>query len=230
MIGQNVKNLSVDSMLHNLDQLLECASAEQWDAGKTWYTRTHDYAVELSGKYNLSLEQTAGVLAVLAPMNNWERNMQDAVSVIECYLDDGCIDEVKVATYPANKEKAYQIVATGDVEAYVRGNKITAFYNNILNAYDETELGVTVDMWAARALVGMPGDKTDLNLSDSAYGKAAEAYRLKAEQHNLLPKQLQAVVWVVVRDMAKGNHKQLANNAVMFCPNCLKPFGHEFIH
>ena len=52
-----------------------------------------------------------GVLSALSPNNKWERNViDDTENMCVAYKSDIPLDDVKVCTYNANKQKAIKIL------------------------------------------------------------------------------------------------------------------------
>lgn len=103
--------------------------------------------------------------------------------------------------YPANKTKAFSIVHEGvKPELILGGNKVKAFYANILNP--RYSKAVTVDTHAARAAFGKHTlTPQEVRYAFSAKGNRAiqQAYRVVAKRHKVLPMKLQAVVWLRVK-------------------------------
>lgn len=227
-VREQVRNLTIDNMVHNLTQYVECATDAQFDEGKTWYISARCTAKSLANEYGLTLVQTSGIIAALSPRNNWDRNLIDAQAVLNCYRENGNIDSVKTSTYGANKIKAWRIANGESPIDVLGGDKVCAFYDNILNA-ECLDSQVTVDVWAARAAVAEMGTKNELNIDSSLYDKVRQAYQAVASKIGITAKQLQAVIWVVIRDLTSGIRKELEHNTVMFCPNCGKVFGHDFV-
>ncbi len=184
-------NGSVDNLL----MTYSISSPWERERGVNWYTEANDYASFLAHRYNLSIEQTAGVLAVLSPNNKWERNKQDANLVIRLYLTgERDVWQYKACTYKNNVIKAWEII-DGNLDI-ISGDKVTCFYKNILEPHAEKE--ITVDMWAYRAWVydasaQMPG------ITEKEYQLIADHYREGAGVVGLAGHQFQAVVWLTVR-------------------------------
>jgi hypothetical protein len=223
----NVKDYSEDDMVHNLRQFVTCATEEQYNSGLDWYHTAYDEAVKLSEHSDLDIKSCVGILAVLAPYNKWDKNVIDAWQVVNTFLADGCIDDFDVSTYGPNKVKAWRIACGDNPDDVVGGDKITAFYHNILRAGEGTlDQDVTCDMWATRAACAQ-FNANKLSLSSTKYQEVSRAYQRIAAEFKTTPKQIQAIIWVVIRDMCKGIRTELETMTPMFCPNCLG--AHNFI-
>jgi len=214
-------------MIHNLHEFMKCATDKQFNDGVKWYSVAAGAGVELSQEYDVSIETAIGVIAALSPNNVWDSNIKDANTVLRAAKNGNCSDEIKVRTYGSNKEKAMRIACGENPLDVLGGEKVVSFYTNILAAYNGAlDQEVTVDMWALRAACGV-FDARKVAISDTVYETARQAYQDLANEYNLAAKQLQAVVWVAIRDLTSGIRKELTHNHALFCPNC---FGsHNYI-
>lgn len=155
--------------------------------GMSWYEQAHYEALSLSLASGYSLRQCVGVLAALSPNNKWERNKIDAAN----FLAVPSLD-TKVCTFMNQRKKALAILLVDTdeaIEKILNGDKTRNFYNNIL--YFDSSKRVTVDMWAYRS-VNLEPKKKFYRLVESAYSNVAKDLEM-------LPHQLQAIVWGVVR-------------------------------
>ena len=95
----------------NIKAVYQLASLTERVDGATWYKIANSVAVELADRYEISEEQSIGVIAALSPRNKWERNIQDADALIAAHLAGGAEQArlTKVCTFGANKNKAIKI-------------------------------------------------------------------------------------------------------------------------
>lgn len=186
-------NQASDRVLVVLDQ----ASDQDIINGCTWYNRALDYARSLSEEYQITVEQSAGVISALSPGVNWHRNMADARSI----LASGA--RAIVGTYNRNKNKAIGISAGHLVPDQVLGTKKTgAFYLNILHPDINTR--VTIDRHSARCAHGYhltPDQSIYYANTDRKYQVSEAIYHLASDRASgvLLSHQLQAITWLVYR-------------------------------
>ena len=158
------------------------------NVGLSWYERAHNECLLLSQVFELPLSKVVGVVSALSPNNKWKRNLFDTWN----FLDKPSL-ETKVCTFLTQRKKALAILnsdgSDNSILAILKGNKTCNFYNNILH-YKDSDV-VTVDTWAYRSV----------NLKQSAknFRLTELAYKEVAQDLNLRPHQLQAVVWGVVR-------------------------------
>lgn len=167
------------------------ATKAQHQGGLDWYFKANDICYKLAAKYNTTPMKVAGIIAALSPRNKWERNIQDAESVLKHGMKARC------CTTHTFKQKAVDILALPDCLPYaityiLKGPKITNFFWNIYKPNDSKL--VTLDSWAFRAA----------GLSDNPKVKerreCTKAYLDVAKEVGLKPHQLQAIVWVQIRD------------------------------
>ena len=172
----------------NITRTLNKSKQAHIDYGMEWYEQAREYCQGIAIRYKLPLYAVVGALAALSPRNKWERNKSDLVAVIE----HG--ENATTATFNRMKDKAIMCLnATSEQEAVkiLNGKKITNFF---LNIYHEECNFVTVDVWAMR-VVGLKK-----SLTNKVYDEITQAFREVAEVYDIMPKQLQAITWGVVRN------------------------------
>lgn len=197
--------------------MLMLASEADIHEGKEWYRRAYELARRLMATYDVTLGQAVGVIAALSPNNKWERNCQDAESLIKAYWVGADPLLVKVCTFNKNKQKAIDILNLStdvddiefshSIQAILSGRKVVAFYRCIMG-FDDT---VCVDGHAYAIWIGerIPTTKTP-SISAPLYQTITRAYVNVAKDspticgEKLTPAQVQAVTWVTYRRLIKG--------------------------
>jgi hypothetical protein len=156
--------------------------------GITWYKDANKYAKKLSRDFKIPLNKVVGVMAALSPNNKWARNKIDTRN----FLAVPSLD-TKVCTFINQRRKAIAILESNgtskQIEVILNGIKTRNFYHNI--RFYETSDKVTVDMWAFRS-VGAEEKLKNVPM-------VTQAYQEVATELNIVPHQLQAVVWGVIR-------------------------------
>lgn len=189
---------------NNLKRAYACANADDIAYGLNWYQIAHDVACKLADDYGCTVKQACGVIAALSPGRNWEVNQDDAKTIIAHYSIGKRGKELPlVGSYGwGNIIKAERILSGESPLDVLGGEKVRSFFCNI---YDPTsEECVTIDRHAKSAALGeVLGDKGTVP-SKGEYLYLSEHYRKLAAKLNLLPHQLQAIVWVVWRRLG-GN-------------------------
>lgn len=148
----------------------------------------------------------AAVVSVLSPRNKWDRNKTDAETLVRTALSGGSLQDFAVCTFTSNKRKAWDLVLSGgkgfQPEKFFKGLKTRSFYDNISCPDSRC---VTIDTWAVRAARDVE-ERWSGSLTPKQY-KALEAeYQEVADYVGLRPMDLQAVVWVGIRN--KTNNKE----------------------
>ena len=210
---------------HNIGLWLDSADDAMIEQGKNWYRDARAFSQWLAETYDVSLEQSAGVVAVLSPRVDWDTNMRTAIAVFaNVRAGTGTISailaEPGIVAYGANVEKALRILADGagycdagkecpkrrgmvDTCAPIHGPKVSAFYRAILGH----DIG-TIDVWACRAatiapleaLHGLPmTDDRRQGLPGNRHAAIAEAYATVGQSHGLTGAECQAIVWLAIR-------------------------------
>ena len=172
-------------------------------AGLSWYRDANTFADNLANEYNISRLKVHGVIASLSPRNRWERNMQDAESMVKVYSAGGTFDdlmELKVCTFNANKIKAAEILnlncaSDTEIKAILKGPKMIEFYHCIQELADVTIDGHAYSVWVGDriTLANVPSIGVKLRKTIKA------DYKLAAQNLGLEPYELQAITWVCWR-------------------------------
>ena len=172
-------------------------------AGLSWYRDANTFADNLANEYNISRLKVHGVIASLSPRNRWERNMQDAESMVKVYSAGGTFDdlmELKVCTFNANKIKAAEILnlncaSDTEIKAILKGPKMIEFYHCIQELADVTIDGHAYSVWVGDriTLANIPSIGVKLRKTIKA------DYKLAAKNLGLEPYELQAITWVCWR-------------------------------
>jgi hypothetical protein len=134
------------------------------------------------------------MIAALSPRNSWEGNVDDCEALLE---DDDAITRA----FGPNQHKAEWIKMGSDPDLILGGRKVRAFYRNI--AFPHSSLDVTLDSWMGRAL-GLPshtnhGEQGYLARA-GVYDRLSDGFRIVAEDHAVMPHQLQAAIWLDQRE------------------------------
>tara|TARA_B110000858_G_scaffold51518_1_gene59668 strand:- start:523 stop:1128 length:606 start_codon:yes stop_codon:yes gene_type:complete len=166
--------------------------------GKAWYAEAMEFTKYLSVTFNLSQVVSAGVVSALSPNNKWERNKIDAFNLIQAFKNGESMDSVKVCTYGANKRRAWAIMS-GDLKMLRKARKTHAFALNV-GMMDESV--VTIDKWMLRAFVSTSQTPKDLptNITPVQYDRLSAHFCKVAKRMGHKPYELQAIMWVTIRN------------------------------
>lgn len=172
------------------------ASAQNMREGLSWYLDAHNYARILCSTYEVSVEQAAGVIAALSPMNGWENNKRKAMQLISQGHGEGC------GLY-RNVAKAEAIMLGGwDIDPLdiLGGDKVRAFYATILDPFGDID--PVIDRHAFDIAVGERTDEKRRGILSrkGVYHEFANVYREAAKIAGIGSAQMQAITWVAWRE------------------------------
>ena len=193
------------------------ASADHRAKGRIWYINAYEFALELSGRYNVALEQAVGVIAALSPSVYWEANKRQAEALCRAHCDGEDLMNIVVTTYGRQAQKARDILSilsvgfdSDDIRAMLgkRAFKTQAFFDNIFDPwYGGHEEGphpsVTIDQHIVEA-----AGFTEFWTCSAAwcYLLIKDIIREMALEQNMLPCQMQAIIWIVYKDLTDSRH------------------------
>lgn len=189
---------------------IDLLTPEHRATGRLWYVEARAFAVEVSQAYEIDLDRVVGVIACLSVQNRWDINKRDAEALIRAHYEGEVMDEVSVATYSSQKEKAITIILApagakiADMIATKYGPKTRAFYDNILNP--STSYRVTIDRWILRGLDLEAMSGGGGNRMIKLYRELEEEFRRAALLEKMVPCELQAAMWVCIQQTASVEH------------------------
>jgi len=185
----------------------QLATAAELVHGETWYPAAHKVAKQLAKTYGVHEAEAAGVIAALSPRNKWERNLQDAESLIAAYVAGGAEAAMltKVCTFTGNKAKAVKILEAGvltdaDVLAILSGPKLKEFYNCIRGISDVCIDGHAYSIWTGGRVTLADVPRIGVKLRKEIKADYAAA----AAKAGVAPSVMQATTWVVWRRIHLG--------------------------
>lgn len=178
------------SHVNNILRVFHQATADDIHHGLTWYGTARDEAREMHDNLSLS----AGVIAALSPGMRWEFNILAAHALIA----GESIDGYAVRWY-ANVRKAKRIIKGESPFDVLRGPKVRAFYQCIMNPLDREP--VCIDSHAYSIWLGHRIVSADVPLltRHKRYETIADHYREAAHVVSSVPSQMQAITWVTWR-------------------------------
>lgn len=197
--------LTEKKCINSILRFYELASLSELQDGLTWYTEANKYCAELAKRFDLSIQQVAGLVAVFSPQAGWVENKRYTVSFL--YQPNIHVrsqvqtDKAKLILKLHNEADIYNAQSTREAAF-----KTKAFFKNILNP--DLDNSVTIDRHAIASCIQHPDNVSPL---DQSYGQLTRVqyeffqscYIKAARQVNVLPHQLQAIVWVTYRRIRK---------------------------
>jgi len=199
-----------------IDRYNSCTENEKRQ-GELWYESANKFCESTALLYGINLEIVAAVVSALSPRNRWERNTQDALSLIQAKDEGSAFDSFSVCTFTGNKTKAWNLLDNQDSfdpDVFFKGPKTRCFWDNI--TYRDSQR-VTIDTWAIRAAYNTRANwQRSITLKE--YRKLEKTYLTAAAMVGAVPKVFQAVVWVSVRNellFKKNEQKQTDNQPTL---------------
>ncbi len=187
-------------ILRTFDQ----ATEDDIQYGIRWYANAKAECQSIATGQRLPLHIVVGVVAALSPNNRWERNLRDAEQMIAKWSVGLAVDDVKVCTYRAMRQKAWNIlnawgssqIDVDDVLVILNGQKIVAFAECILGRDTCCIDGHAFNI-ARGERVALTSDKT--NVGKRLFRDLQQAYRNAAKKRGFTAYEMQAITWTVWR-------------------------------
>lgn len=185
-------------MRKQLDQLWNKRDVVDEREGKQAYERYHVVMRRFSERYGFPVDEVTSAFVALSPNNDYHGNLRSLASVLDARANDIPVERVTVTTYNACRNRAYAYL-NGAVSFLdtVKGQKVRAFRDNILRPFKSPL--VTVDGHMVAAWHGKQMTMTEANRllkSESEYRRIAWDITQLAVAHDLLPHQVQAILWL----------------------------------
>jgi len=174
----------------NMIAVWQRATVDETTEGRSWYRVAHGLADMISSG---DVRRGAGVLAALSPQTAWERNIDLAADAFATGEPTGHLGDAL--------RKAARIMAGEDpLSVLPDESKTWHFYRCIVDPDDADS--VVIDRHAHDVAIAERYEGRDRGLSNRRrYAALALAYRLAARRLGEIPNTVQAVTWVVWRNM-----------------------------
>jgi len=182
----------------NILRVYSRASKQDIAKGTIWYRDARRVATVIG---NGDTAKGAGVIAALSPQQQWETNVKMA--------RHACLTRKASGHFKANNEKANRILRGADPLTVLGGDKVRAFYVNILNGGGDS---VTIDRHSlAVAYSRVLDDYARQRIIErkESYPQIVGRYRNRAKILGLSPADLQAITWTTWRREQGGNFPRL---------------------
>lgn len=179
-------------VLNILGAYADATPSERTD-GFSWYDDAKQFASNLSSAYGITLEQAAGVIAVLSPQMDWEANKRWAAELCFAWRADLPLPRRGLT----NSLRRAMIILNGDLSDVERSKgtmKVNRFYLSILGRAGYA----TIDRHAIRVALGDFINNVPA-VSDKQYEVIERAYVEAARELKKATRHVQAVTWIVCR-------------------------------
>ena len=190
MIPTTADDQTLEIYVNNIIAVWHRATDDQMTRGRVWYRTANELATFLADG---NTRAGAGVLAALSPQKAWDHNVRLAA---EAFENGAARGHVRDALAKAER------IMTGEDPLLVlpTDSKTWNFYRAIVDP-DDAE-AVVIDRHAHDIVVGERYGDDDRGLSSKRrYATVALAYRIAAQRLDEIPSVVQAVTWVVWREL-----------------------------
>lgn len=179
------------NLVENIKRTFALATDTEIANGTAWYPNARALAIDIADG---NLEMGAGVIAALSPRMPWTRNVVLARQAFESGLTGGCLG--------ANIVKANRIMAGEAPLDVLGGDKVRAFYSNIVDPLSDA---VTIDAHAFDIAMGVKYGKDRPAIGKIVFRELSEAYRAAAIDLGFMAPEIQAITWVAHRRIHNVN-------------------------
>lgn len=195
---------TVELYTNNIMQICTTAdnnkTAEITRDGLNWYEDAKDMCYAISKRFDIPVELVAGVVAVLSPNISWIIQQRHTESFIYEILNGASHTEVGYG-YLTNRLKAKKILLEKKVFPHLSGQKVTAFYHNILGDYSTP----TIDIWAIRIAISdfsLNRSKAGFYMKDFALrDEIKQAYKVAAKRLKMPVAIAQSLSWTIAIEL-----------------------------
>lgn len=180
--------------IDNLRKMLDQADSHDLAEGRLAYVRYHRMLRDLADMYDQEVEPVIAAFAALSPNNDYVGNLRSLVSLLVAKARQEPFEAVTISTYRHCGERAWSYLSgeTSFLDT-VKGLKIRAFYQNILDPHDPHP--VTIDGHMVATWVDKPLVMKEAVIRPKLYEVIAEDIRQLAREFGGAANVIQATIW-----------------------------------
>lgn len=227
---------SLRTMRLNIWAAIQSASSTEIQEGMSFYDGAHGLCRLFSKASNgrVTVAQAAGVYAALSPMNGWETNVANALTVIKWTVRDKNLDckceepwpvlldhgsvacdrcgqqhSIHTNTPRINQQKALAIAGGAEPLDVLRGRKVRAFFRGIADPSDTSP--IAVDRHLICLALGNKLGKSELSRAASnpeLYSRVESVYSQLGRREGV-GNRLASIAWFVQRRVTRSRNHQL---------------------
>lgn len=165
-------------------------SAVNWGTDKIareFYLKQHETAKELSKKYFVPLDRVCAAMAVLSPGIPWSQLLESIERLVSGKV-------FGLQGYGQNIVKAHKLILGEPVEEILKGPKVTNFYHNILEPFNDNY--ITIDAHMYSCWIGKRVTIKHCPEIKDIYDFILKDLRIAADVRLEKPTVFQAIVWM----------------------------------
>jgi hypothetical protein len=169
--------------------------------GLHWYEDQHNYLKEMANYFDVPFKIVCGITAVLSPSISWQSNVNLTYDLLR--FRGHIPAHIKKPCYKINLTKAIKIYKNKRVFPYLSGPKVTQFYLNLLNPFDDNS--ITVDTFMIACYHDLSDRKqVQPYTREKSINFLKSEIKVLSEKYDLLPLQFQAIVWIAYHRVVKS--------------------------
>jgi hypothetical protein len=191
--------MTAASVGHELERRWKAATPEQRRRGRRWYREARELMEELARETGYTLEQAVAVLAITSAGAQLATNLRWTREALESR------GAARVGRFPNAMAPRIRRVLEDPAYAaeFVGGPKIGPFHRAILGDGG----ALVLDRWAiAAAIPGVDRDTAHRELTKGRREAVEQAYRELAKRLRMRTCDLQAVIWLQIRETTEVLH------------------------
>lgn len=204
----------------NIWRSVLCATDQEIHEGLSFYPGAHGLCRFFALVFHTTVRQVAGIYAALSPMNGWDTNVSNIVSI----LREG--ELAKVNTSHINRLKAIRITNGEEPLEVLGGHKVRSFYQAIADPLNLEPIPVDRHLICLAlgkkitsnlALRSLAGNRDLLSQIHSAYSYLG--------QRESIGNRLASIAWFVQRRIESGQLPILQPSRIVCCSAPMNSHG-----
>lgn len=178
----------------NIQKILEQASEIDIREGKMAFRNYHNLLKNISEYYQVGFTGTVAAFSSLSPNQSYLLNLRSLISLIIGVKENKKLENIRVSGYRHCLNRAHQyLIGEKDFLLETKGPKIRNFYCSILLPFDKRF--ITIDGHMFCIWKNKRETMKTVAISGFEYEKVANDFKKVAKANNLIPNQLQAILW-----------------------------------
>jgi len=199
----------------NIINVLKAADPKEIEFYAKWYDHAHDDIAALAKRYRKPIPVVAGIVAVLSPGMNWNKNLELAERILQ--------GQTRSSAWPENVAKARHILRYGDLSVLTEGAwgpKVGPFFESIASPASQRRRvvidGHAINIWRGKYEPLQTGWISEtkkqrskgINISDAERAAAINDYQRAGDAFGLTPQATQAITWTVWRELVERHRAE----------------------
>ncbi len=187
--------------MNNFEKVYLQSTEIEKNMGLHWYSDQHNYLKDMSAHFDIPLDIVCGITAVLSPLISWQKNLTLSYHIFK--FKGKLPVNLKTSCFSLNLKKAIKIYKSKKVFPALHGPKVTQFYLNLLNPFDDNSITIDTFMIACYYDISNRNDIRKYSTEKEIEFLKSKIKKL-SEKYDLLPLQFQAIVWLTYHRIVKA--------------------------